>query len=140
MSLCEDALQHYNDLEASFFRVLREKNLTWFGALIAPGSEDDSTPLLSVSKKPYRDLILANSISIFDFRVYLLARQCALLSKLSRVIEVCRKAVAFLSGFGRRLRELEVRARHIALRMYSIYDIGHNTSVLCGVVDLFFCS
>lgn len=107
MSLCEEALQHYNDLEASFFRVLREKNLTWFGALIAPGSEDDSTPLLSVSKKPYRDLILANSISIFDFRVYLLARQCALLSKLSRVIEVCRKAVAFLSGFGRRLRELE---------------------------------
>lgn len=117
MNLYEDALQQYDELESSFFRVLREKNLSWFGALISPGPQDDSSPLLSITKKPYRDLILANSISIFDFRIYLLARQCALLSKMGRAIEICRKAVAFLGGFGRRLRELEVRGVSCSLRL-----------------------
>ncbi|KAI0957407.1 hypothetical protein AcW1_005812 [Taiwanofungus camphoratus] len=107
MNMYEEALQQYDELEASFFQVLREKNLSWFGVLISPSPQDDSTPLLSVTKKPYRDLILANSISVFDFRVYLLARQCVLLSKLGGIVEIGRKAVAFLNGFGRRLREVE---------------------------------
>lgn len=108
MNLHEEALETYNELEALFFHVLREKNLSWFGALISPGPKDDSMPLLSITKKPYRDLILANSISVFDFRVYLLARQCSLLSSLGRVVEIARKCVAFLAAFGRRLRDLEV--------------------------------
>ncbi|GBE82036.1 hypothetical protein SCP_0404120 [Sparassis crispa] len=107
MNLFEDALQQYNELEAAFFQVLREKNLSWFGALISPNPKDDSLPLLSVAKKPYRDLILANSISVFDFRTYLLARQCNILSKLGDVVEIGSKAVTFLSNFGRRLREID---------------------------------
>lgn len=107
MNLFEDALQQYEELEYSFFQVLREKNLSWFGTLISPSPNDDSLPLLSVDKKHYRDMILANAISVFDFRVYLLARQCELLSKLRNVVEIGRKTVAFLSGFGRRLRDIE---------------------------------
>ena len=109
MSLYEDALQQYYELEATFFQVLQEKNLSWFGALITPMPTDDSAPLLSVTKKPYRDFILANTISVFDFRVYLLARECALLSKVGDMEELCRKASSFLSTFGRTLREVEVR-------------------------------
>lgn len=108
VSLFEDALLQYDELEASFYQVLREKNLSWFGTLIVPTPKDDSSPLLSSSKKPYRDLILANTISVFDFRIYLLSRQCALLGKMGRVNEVGRKAAAFLGAFGRRLREVEV--------------------------------
>lgn len=108
MGIFEDALGQYDQLEASFYNVLKEKNLSWFGTLIAPQPKDDSSPLLSTTKKPYRDLILANTISIFDFRVYLLSRQCALLAKLGRIAEVGRRAVAFLGAFGRRLREIEV--------------------------------
>ncbi|KAI0724064.1 trafficking protein particle complex subunit 10 [Cerioporus squamosus] len=107
MNLYEDALQQYYELESTFFQVLREKNLSWFGALITPMPTDDSTPLLSVTKKPYRDLILANTISVFDFRVYLLARQCILLSKIGDMEELCRKASSFLSTFSRSLREVE---------------------------------
>lgn len=65
-------------------------------------------PLLSISKKPYRDLILANTISVFDFRIYLLARQCALLASMGRLTEIERKTSAFLGAFGRRLREDQV--------------------------------
>ncbi|RDB24044.1 Trafficking protein particle complex subunit 10 [Hypsizygus marmoreus] len=107
VNLFEDAYTQYDELENSFYHVLREKNLSWFGTLINPVSGDDSAPLLSVSKKSYRDLILANTISIFDFRIYLLARQCELLAQRGRINEICRKAASFLGAFGRRLRDVE---------------------------------
>ncbi|KAI0082757.1 hypothetical protein K474DRAFT_1681152 [Panus rudis PR-1116 ss-1] len=107
MGLYEDALETYDELEALFYQVLREKNLSWFGTLITPAPNDDSLPLLSPNRKPYRDMILANTISVFDFRTYLFARQCILLGYLGRVVEIARKAIAFLNSFGRRLREVE---------------------------------
>jgi trafficking protein particle complex subunit 10 len=108
VNLCEDALLQYDELEALYSYVLKDKNLSWFGSFIEPGPQDDSSPLLSITKKPYRDLILANTISVFDFRVYLLTRQCLLLAKLGRVLEITRKAASFLGSFGRRLREMTV--------------------------------
>ncbi|TDL27388.1 hypothetical protein BD410DRAFT_875203 [Rickenella mellea] len=107
MNLLEDAQIQYDELEASFFQVLKEKNLSWFGRLIDPTPMDDTLPLLSTSKKPYRDLILANTISVFDFRVYLLARQCNLLARMHRVVECCKKSANFLNTFGQRLREIQ---------------------------------
>jgi trafficking protein particle complex subunit 10 len=85
--------------------------LSWFGNLIPESSSlraETSLPLLSVDKKSYRDLILANTISVFDFRVYLLARQCNLLGKMGRVVYVAKKVVTFLGAFGCRLREVSV--------------------------------
>lgn len=108
----------YDELEILFFQVLRDKNLSWFGTLASPSRNDDSTPLLSITRKPYRDLILANSISVLDFRVYLLARQCTIFSSMGRVVEVGRKAVTFLQTFGRRLREIQVR-HHISTLIYA---------------------
>ncbi|KAJ4488048.1 trafficking protein particle complex subunit 10 [Lentinula aciculospora] len=107
MTLYDDALVVYEELEISFYQVLKEKNLSWFGTLISPSPTDDSAPLLSISKKEYRELILANNISVFDFRIYVLSRQCELLAKGGRLTEVCTKVGVFLSAFGRRLREIE---------------------------------
>ncbi|KAL2134452.1 hypothetical protein VTI74DRAFT_164 [Chaetomium olivicolor] len=42
----------------------------------------DSIPISS-SKKSYRDLILANKVSVFDFRCYIFSRQIALLLRLA---------------------------------------------------------
>jgi hypothetical protein len=109
MNLFEEALLHYDELEETFAQVLKEKNLSWFGSLIAPHQTDDTSPLLSYTKKPYRDLILANNISVFDLRVYLLARCCGLLAMLGRVSEAARKAKTFLTAFSRQLRGIEVR-------------------------------
>ena len=82
--------------------------MSWFGSLVHPDPQDESVPLLSTTKKPYRDLILANHISIFDFRIYLLARQCQLLAKLGRIAELTSKVALFLGAFGNRLREAKV--------------------------------
>ncbi|KAG6898254.1 hypothetical protein C0992_002268, partial [Termitomyces sp. T32_za158] len=108
VNLPEDAYAQYEELEMSFYHVLKEENLSWFGTLITPASGDDSASLLSFQRKAYRDLILANTISIFDFRIYLLSRQCELLAQRGRLNEVCRKVAAFLVGFGRRLRDVEL--------------------------------
>ena len=47
----------------------------------AIASQLRDTPI-SPTKKPYRDLILANNVSVFDFRCYIFARQVALLLRL----------------------------------------------------------
>lgn len=48
------------------------------------GSDMDVDEIpLNASKKRYRDLIMANNISIFDFRCYLFARQLSLLLRLA---------------------------------------------------------
>lgn len=44
-------------------------------------TEPEDIPV-GVSKKPYRDLILANNVSVFDFRCYIFARQISLLLRL----------------------------------------------------------
>lgn len=48
----------------------------------APANEGDEIPLNAL-KKRYRELILSNDISIFDFRCYLFARQLSLLLRLA---------------------------------------------------------
>lgn len=113
VGLAEDALQQYYELETLFQHVSRERNFSWFGALVNPVPGDDSAPLLSISKKPYKDLILSNKISVFDFRIYILARQCELLAKIGSLSEVPRKVASFLGAFSKRLFEVEVGTLHL---------------------------
>ncbi len=108
MNLFEDSLRCYDELESSFAHVLRDKNLSWFGTLIIPGPNDDCLPLLSITKKPYRDLIVANTVSVFDLRIYMLAKQSNLLGKMGKVTDICNKVAMFLTSFGRHLREVSV--------------------------------
>ncbi|CAG8761156.1 6088_t:CDS:2, partial [Acaulospora colombiana] len=79
--------------------------LAWFGSFGATDYEDDSANILDVRKKNYRDLIMQNTISEFDFRSYLFARQCQLLGRLRRPVDICRRAQLFISTFGRAIKE-----------------------------------
>jgi len=139
MGLYEDALTQYDELESLFFQVSKEKSMTWFGTFISPSPKDDSAPLLSLNKKAYRDLILANTITVFDFRVYILARQCLILGMMGRVLDVCQKSSAFLAMFGKRLREAQVCKDYSAYPpIYLITDGGGVATVLRRVLDLLF--
>lgn len=86
-------------------RDAEHENATWFDRFggLAPG--DDALPLLSTSCKPYRRMIDTNTISVFDFRSYLFARQAFMLFHLDRVVEVARRGAYFVSTFARKLRE-----------------------------------
>lgn len=91
-----------------FHRSLTENNFAWFGKMGGQSPGDDSAPLLSTTKKPYREMIMANTISVFDFRCYLFARQCALLGRMGKIAEVARRGGFFVSSFARTLRECDV--------------------------------
>ncbi|KAL8791221.1 MAG: hypothetical protein Q9213_000178 [Squamulea squamosa] len=90
--------------------------------------------VLDADRKPFRDLILANEISVFDFQCYLFAREATLLLRLANasdpfdgskkasvkvastsapsdsqdlllLAEVCRRSVEFFSAAGRLMRD-----------------------------------
>lgn len=105
--------------------------MTWFGTFITPSPKDDSASLLSLNKKAYRDLILANTITVFDFRIYMLARQCFILGMMGRVLDICQKSGAFLATFGKRLREAQVCEDHSASRIYLMKDGGDIATIFC---------
>lgn len=107
-TLYEEALIQYDELEASFFQVLRDKALAWFGHVGGTQPGDDSSNVLDFKKKPYRELINKNTISVFDFRCYLFARQCFLLLKLQRPIETCARTQLFISNMTVTLKENEM--------------------------------
>ncbi|KAF2972646.1 hypothetical protein GQX73_g940 [Xylaria multiplex] len=63
VGLVEDALVGYDELSVGLDMVIKDQSLV-------------------PTKKPYRDLIVANNVSVFDFRCYIFARQMALLLRL----------------------------------------------------------
>lgn len=50
-----------------------------------PNAEETTLSLLDADRKQYRELILANNISAFDFQSYVFARQISLLSRIARL-------------------------------------------------------
>lgn len=104
MFLLEDALIQYDELEASFFQMLRDKQLTWFTRTGGTSPGDDSANILDLSHKDYRTLILANNISLFDFRVYLFARQSHLLFTMNKSAEICARARDYITTLALTLR------------------------------------
>nr|KIR47844.1 hypothetical protein I312_02992 [Cryptococcus bacillisporus CA1280] len=107
VNLPGDSLIIYEELEAAFIQVVKEQNLSWFGKLGATGPRDDSLPILNTTMKPYREMLRTSSISVFDFRVYLFARQGILLGKLGRITEVAKRGQWFVASLAKRLRENE---------------------------------
>ena len=88
--------------------MVKEQNLSWFGKLGATGPRDDSLPILDTAVRQYRDLLQTSSISIFEFRIYVFARQAQLLGKLGRITEIAKRGQWFVASLTRRLRESEV--------------------------------
>ncbi|KAJ3124288.1 hypothetical protein HK100_011288, partial [Physocladia obscura] len=106
LHIIDDALLQYDELEAAFFQNLQEQGAPWFQSFggIEPG--DDSHNILDLTRKPYHDMILQNTITIFDFRVYLFARQISLLLQLPNgIVEACLRAKKFVGSFSRTLNE-----------------------------------
>ncbi|KAJ3176861.1 hypothetical protein HDU87_004793 [Geranomyces variabilis] len=107
MNLLEEALLQYDELEASFFQTLAEQGAPWFAKFGGSEPDDDSASILDLQRKRYRDMIMQNTISIFDFRVYLFARQCQLLFRLGRPVAICQRAKMFINQFSRTIHENE---------------------------------
>ncbi|KAF9517292.1 hypothetical protein BS47DRAFT_1380623, partial [Hydnum rufescens UP504] len=104
MNLLEDAQIQFDELEASYFQVVKERDQPPLHVFGGHFPKDDSMPLLSLNKKPYRDLIMSNSITVFDFRIYLLGRQCSLLARRGDILAAARKASRFVYAFAQSMK------------------------------------
>ncbi|ERS95655.1 hypothetical protein HMPREF1624_07729 [Sporothrix schenckii ATCC 58251] len=107
VGLVDDALVGYDELSVGLDTVIQEQHALTASTLLsftddlksaalkAIRGDDADEPVnlqaadsatlaipISATKKPYRDLILANNVSVFDFRCYIFARQIALLLRL----------------------------------------------------------
>ncbi|KAJ3413632.1 hypothetical protein HDV05_007776 [Chytridiales sp. JEL 0842] len=109
MNIPDEALVQYDELEAAYFQNLLEQGAPWFNTFGGNEALDDSRDVLNISQKPYRDAILQNTVTIFDFRIYLFARQAQLLMKLDNGhFEICQRGKAFIASFARTIKEYKV--------------------------------
>lgn len=105
VGLYSDALAQYEEIEAAFLQCLQDRNLPFFPHVGGTLQGDDSAPLLDIGKKNYRDLILRNEISLFDFRTYVFAKRAILLGNLGRVSQVMNETPIFLNRVAAMLQE-----------------------------------
>ncbi|KAG5440168.1 hypothetical protein PCANB_001737 [Pneumocystis canis] len=107
MSLIEESLVQYDELELSFYQTLKDNYLTWLDNIGGIHPNDDSDSILNVSKKPYRIFILQNTISFFDFRIYLFGRQCQLLQQLGDYVSILQRGRSFITTMAATLRKYQ---------------------------------
>ncbi|KAN0004734.1 hypothetical protein ACTFIU_001972 [Dictyostelium citrinum] len=97
--LYEDALMQYFELEVLF---TDPNNRSQFDQItdevLQPNSIHCNGNILDTSFKNYRKLIHENKISLFDFKVYLFARQSKLLFLLQKPIEAATKSISFITS------------------------------------------
>ncbi|KAJ2711869.1 hypothetical protein H4R19_003042, partial [Coemansia spiralis] len=105
MGLRDGALAQYDELEAAYLQLFNSQRLSWFSKFGGGEPGDDFTDLLDRTRKPYRQQMVENAISMFDFRIYLFGRQCQLLIDMSRYDELVERAQRFISTFAQSMRE-----------------------------------
>jgi hypothetical protein len=93
------------------FFTLSEQGAPWFKKFGGTEPGDDNPDIFHMNLKNYREMIIQNAISIFDFRMYLFSRQCALLNIRKLPLEICQRSKIFISGFGKTLNEYRVFKR-----------------------------
>lgn len=111
--LYSEALNQYEEIHSVFLQSLSEGKLPFFTSVGGTTSGDDSAPLLDIDKKDYRDLILRNEISLFDFRCYLFAKRAALLGKTGRISQVMSETPFFLQSVAKMMQDETLPAHFI---------------------------
>lgn len=105
LTLLEDALRHYDELEASFEQALNRDQLESFGSVTELGQIDLTSPILDVNRKPYGQLILEGTITTFDLRIYLFSRQVSIMVADAQFTALLTRGLQFLSSMSQALEE-----------------------------------
>jgi hypothetical protein len=137
-NLLEEALRQYDELETVYHELedtigevegvvddpmLEDRIPGLFGLACPPSpsggllrSSEDMLPaphVLDASVKPYREMIHASKISVFDFRHYLFARQCSLILQAGRSVSIAERALSFLRFMGA-MGDRQVATGHVS--------------------------
>lgn len=129
VGLYEEALRCFQELEDVYRECLDEGELTFFPSLTPTSLSEgeDSSSILSTSGKPYRDMILHNSASLWELKRYLLARRLMLLSKLGRGLAVMRETLTWLAEMKNMVKDEDLPPHSLsALTLAVCLDIVHH--------------
>ncbi|KAH9824021.1 hypothetical protein DFH28DRAFT_1047952 [Melampsora americana] len=107
MSLFEDCLLQYEELDAALFQRLRDSPGEWIGKGGGTDQGDDSRSVLTHDAKPYIQLVARGDISIFDIKIYLFSQHTKLLGQLDRLEDAVSRATIFVTTFSAFLRQYE---------------------------------
>lgn len=119
VGLYSDALSQFEDIDAGFLQCQQENNLPFFSHSGGDTPGDDSAPLLDIGKKNYRDMILRNEITLFDFRNYVFAKRAILLGKLGRVAQVMSETPIFLNRVALMLKKESLPSHFVESWIFS---------------------
>lgn len=103
LSLYEDALLQYDELEAIFDDAVADKHLEIFQGHGGFNTQDLTTSIFDVARKPYRELIMENKISTFDFRIYLFSRQADIMVHNRQFADLFSRGLRFVSSISQAL-------------------------------------
>ncbi|KAL7747021.1 hypothetical protein RI367_007634 [Sorochytrium milnesiophthora] len=130
LGLYEDALIQYDELEASFFQTIHNQ-ITSFSKFGATDAGDDSIDILTdQSHKPFRQLLIQNTITVFDFRQYLHSQQVQLLQRLQRPYEIVQRTRVLIDQLARGIDENQESLFPFFKESWT-YSTGVNTLAYC---------
>ncbi|KAJ1874480.1 hypothetical protein LPJ55_001479 [Coemansia sp. RSA 990] len=135
LGLNDEALAQYDELEAAFFQLLDARQLAWFSKFGGGADGDDFTDILNLSKKPYRRQIADNTISMFDFRLYLFGQQSRLLIEMRQFEEFVVRAQRFVATLSLAMREPGTGLSAAFVAAWS-YSTCQNIVEICEGVQL----
>ncbi|PIA15104.1 hypothetical protein COEREDRAFT_45555, partial [Coemansia reversa NRRL 1564] len=135
MGLKDEALAQYDELEAAYLQLLNAQQLSWFSTFGGNEAGDDFTDLLDLTKKPYRQRMVENSITMFDFRIYLFGQQSQLLIAMGKYEEFVERAQRFVTTFAKYMRE---KGAGLSLAFVSswLYSTCQNIVEICEGVQI----
>ncbi|KAJ2609258.1 hypothetical protein H4S08_004127 [Coemansia sp. RSA 1365] len=135
MGLKDEALAQYDELEAAYLQLLNAQQLSWFSTFGGNEAGDDFTDLLDLTKKPYRQRMVENSITMFDFRIYLFGQQSQLLIDMGKYEEFVERAQRFVTTFAKHMRE---KGTGLSLAFVSswLYSTCQNIVEICEGVQI----
>ncbi|KAJ2806876.1 hypothetical protein H4R20_001519 [Coemansia guatemalensis] len=135
MGLKDEALAQYDELEAAFLQLLNAQQLSWFSTFGGNEAGDDFTDLLDLTKKPYRQRMVENTITMFDFRIYLFGQQSQLLIAMGKYEEFVERAQRFVTTFAKYMRQ---RGTGLSLAFVSswLYSTCQNIVEICEGVQI----
>ncbi|KAJ3374225.1 hypothetical protein GGF31_007744 [Allomyces arbusculus] len=101
IALLDDALMQYEELEVVHDQTIHTQisSFSTFGGTERGDDHPGAHLFSSSSTKDYRQLLMSNAISVFDFRVYLIRQQLHLIRRQRRVLDLLRRTVQFLRVF-----------------------------------------
>jgi hypothetical protein len=96
LNLLNDSLSYYDELEALFTQTMSEQGAPWFKRF---GGEGGIPDIFNLNDKQYKEMIAENTITIYDFRMYLISRQCSILLQDGNWDEILKRSREFIEKF-----------------------------------------